>query len=82
MTEQLLFAFSDYISECRCVPKDKSCSQSYGSIESLKSEISQGKPLVKILVWNHNGKIIEVLTMSNYKSEVLHRSKERHSIPN
>ena len=80
VTEQLLFAFSDYISECRYVPKDRSCSQSYGTIESLKREISQGKPLVEILVWNHDGKIIEVLSMSNYKSQVLHRSKERQSI--
>ena len=70
---------SDYISECRVVPIEKSCSQSSWTLESVKREISEGKPLVKVLIWNHNGKIIDVLTMSNYKSELLPRSREGHS---
>ena len=70
---------SDYISECRVVPIEKSCSKSSWTLESVKREISEGKPLVKVLIWNHNGRIIDVLTMSNYKSELLPRSRERHS---
>ena len=61
------------------MPIEKSCSQSSWTLESVKRETSEGKPLVKLLMWNHNGKIIDVLTMSNYKSELLPRSRERHS---
>jgi hypothetical protein len=72
---------ADYISECRFVPIGNSCLQNDWTINFLKREISEGKPLVKVLIWDHNGEIIEVLSMANYRSKVLTKSKERHSIP-
>ena len=68
---------SDYISECRFVPiEENPCSQNNWSIESLKVEISKGKQLVKVLIWNPNVEIIEVLSTSNYRSKFLSKYRE------
>ena len=68
---------SDYISKCNFVPYGKTCSKKERTISSLKRDISEGKKLVKIFIWNKAGDIVDILSMSNYKSKVLSKSREK-----
>ena len=45
-------------------------------MDTIKSEISGKKELVKILVWSKNLEIKEALSLSNYKSQELDKFKE------
>ena len=76
LSEQLVIAMHDYISGCNIIPIEKSCYTSQRSMETIQSEISRKKKLVKILVWSKNLKIKESLSLSNYKSQELDKFKE------
>ena len=76
LSEQLVIAMHDYISGCNIVPIEKSCYTSQRSMETIQSEISRKKKLVKILVWSKNLEIKESLSLSNYKSQELDKFKE------
>ena len=76
LSEQLIIAMHDYISGCSIMPIEKSCYSSQRSMNTIKSEISGKKELVKILVWNKNLEIKEALSLSNYKSQELDKFKE------
>ena len=69
LSEQLVNAMHDYISECSIFPIGKSCYSSIRSMDTIKSEISDKKESVKILVWNKDVEIVEALSLSNYRSQ-------------
>ena len=52
LSEQLVNALHDYISECSIFSIGKSCYSSIRSMDTIKSEISDKKESWKILVWN------------------------------
>ena len=76
LSEQLVIAMHDYISGCSIMPIEKSCYSSQRAMNTIKSEISGKKELVKILVWSKNLEIKEALSLSNYKSQKLDKFKE------
>ena len=76
LSEQLVIAMHDYISGCNIIPIENSCYTSQRSMETIQSEISRKKKLVKILVWSKNLEIKESLSLSNYKSQELDKFKE------
>ena len=76
LSEQLVNAMHDYISGCSIIPIGKSCYFSQRSMETIRTEISGKRELMKILVWNKNLEIKEALSVSNYKSQELHKFKE------
>ena len=76
LSEQLVNAMHDYISGCSIIPIGKSCYFSQRSMDTIKSEISEKKELVKILVWSKNLEIKEALSLTNYKSQELDKVKE------
>ena len=65
LSEQLVNAMANYISGCYEIPIEKSCDLSSSSIDTIKSEIADNRELAKVLVWNKNLKIVEVLSLSN-----------------
>jgi hypothetical protein len=76
LSEQLFIAMHDYISGCSIIPIKESCYTSEKSMDTIKSEISGKKELVKILVWSKNLGIKESLSLSSYKSQKIDKSKE------
>ena len=76
LSEQLLIAMHDYISGCSIIPIGKSCYFSQRSIETIRTEISGKRELMKILVWNKNLEIKESLSLSNYKSQEIDKFKQ------
>jgi hypothetical protein len=76
LSEQLVNAMHDYISGCSIIPIEKFCYTSQSSMDTIKSEISGKKELVKILVWSKNLEIKEALSLSNYESQELDKFKE------
>ena len=76
LSEQLVNAMHDYISECNILPIGKSCYSSQRSMDTIKSDISDKKESVKILVWNKDLEIKESLSLSNYKSQEIDKYKE------
>ena len=74
LSEQLVNGISDYISECNLVPVGKSCQISNVPMKMGFTEEQQD--LVKVLVWSKYGKIVEVLSLLNYSSQVLHQFGE------
>ena len=76
LSEQLVNAMHDYISECNIIPIEKSCYSNIRSMDTIKSDISDKKESVKILVWNKNLEIVEALSLSNYKSQEIDKFKE------
>ena len=76
LSEQLVNAMHDYISECNIIPIGKSCYSNIRSMDTIKSDISDKKESVKILVWNKDLEIVEALSLSNYKSEEIDKFKE------
>ena len=76
LSEQLVNAMHDYISECNIIPIGKSCYSNIRSMDTIKSDISDKKESVKILVWNKNLEIVEALSLSNYKSQEIDKFKE------
>ena len=76
LSEQLVNAMHDYISECNIIPIGKSCYSNIRSMDTIKSDISDKKESVKILVWNKDVEIVEALSLSNYKSQEIDKYKE------
>ena len=76
LSEQLVNAMHDYISECNIIPIGKSCYSNIRSMDTIKSDISDKKESVKILVWNKNLEIVEALSLSNYNSQEIDKFKE------
>ena len=76
LSEQLVNAMHDYISECNIIPIGKSCYSNIRSMDTIKSDISDKKETVKILVWNKDLEIVEALSLSNYKSQEIDKFKE------
>ena len=76
LSEQLVNAMHDYISGCSIIPIGKSCYSNIRSMDTIKSDISDKKESVKILVWNKDLEIVEALSLSNYKSEEIDKFKE------
>ena len=76
LSEQLVNAMHDYISECNIIPIGKSCYSNTRLMDTIKSDISDKKESVKILVWNKDLEIVEALSLSNYKSEEIDKFKE------
>ena len=76
LSEQLVNAMHDYISECNIIPIGKSCYSNIRSMDTIKSDISDKKESVKILVWNTNLEIVEALSLSNYNSQEIDKFKE------
>ena len=74
LSQQLVNGISDYISECNLVPVGKSCQISNVPMKMGFTEEQQD--LVKVLVWSKYGKIVEVLSLLNYSSQVLHQFGE------
>ena len=75
-SEQLVNTMQDYISGCSLIPIEKSCYSSQRSMDTIRSEISQKRELVKILVWSKNLEIKESLSLSNYKSQEIDKFKQ------
>ena len=65
LSEQLVNAMANYISGCYEIPIEKSCDFSSSSMDTIKSEIADNRELAKVLVWNKNLEIVEVLSLSN-----------------
>ena len=65
LTEQLVNAMANYISGCHEIPIEKSCDFSSSSMNTIKSEFADKRELAKVLVWNKNLEIVEVLSLSN-----------------
>ena len=65
LSEQLVNAMANYISGCHEIPIEKSCDFSSSSMDTIKSEIADNSELAKVLVWNKNLEIVEVLFLSN-----------------
>ena len=65
LSEQLVNTMANYISGCYDIPIEKSCDFSSSSIDTIKSEIADKRELAKVLVWNKNLEIVEVLSLSN-----------------
>ena len=76
LSEQLVNAMHDYISGCSLIPIEKSCYSSQRSMNTIRSEISGKRELVKILVWSKNLEIKESLSLSNYKSQEIDKFKQ------
>ena len=76
LSEQLVNAMHDYISGCSIIPIEKSCYFSQRSMETIQSEISGKRELMKILVWSNNLEIKESLSLSNYKSQEIDKFKQ------
>ena len=76
LSEQLVNAMHDYISECNIIPIGKSCYSNIRSMDTIKSDISDKKESVKILVWNKDLEIVEALSLSNYNSQEIDKFKE------
>ena len=76
LSEQLVNAMHHYISGCSIIPIEKSCYFSQRSMETIQSEISRKRELMKILVWSNNLEIKESLSLSNYKSQEIDKFKE------
>ena len=77
LSEQLVNAMANYISGCHEIPIEKSCDFSSSSMDTIKSEIADKRELAKVLVWNKNLEIVEVLSFSNnLKSQKLSKHNE------
>ena len=79
LTEQLVNAMANYISACHEIPIEKSCDFSSSSMNTIKSEFADKRELSKVLVWNKNLEIVEVLSLSN-KLESQELSKFNESV--
>jgi hypothetical protein len=79
LTEQLVNAMANYISACHEIPIEKSCDFSSSSMDTVKSEFADKRELAKVLVWNKNLEIVEVLSLSN-KLESQELSKFNKSV--
>ena len=76
LAEQLVKAMTNYISDCYTIPIEKSCHISSRSMDDIKNDIKSKRDLVKLLVWNRNLEIVEVLSLSNPKSQELSEMQE------
>ena len=73
LSEQLVNAMANYISGCHEIPIEKSCDFSSSSMDTIESEIADNSKLAKVLVWNKNLEIVEVLSLyyNNLESQAL-----------
>ena len=65
LSEQLVNVMANYLSGCDEIPIEKFCDFSSSSMDTIKSEIADKRELAKVLVWNRNLEIAEVLSLSN-----------------